>query len=495
MDPPRIVVSYSHVDIKWLKRLEVFLTPHLRRGQVILWSDTMIQPGQMWQESIANALEAAHSAILLVSPDFLASEFIANHELPSLLNAAKTRGLNIYWIPIRPCNYEASEIADYQALHPPTRPLSSLRASERDAALADIVRHVTNSGGWFVRRDPSAEAMRTVGYHSQPPVNKTPMLELRVMRENDVTLSMTLHEGASAKKLAGSMPFDPATEELLRERIRRFPEISSRYIDNDRVGRELGTRLTNELIPNPVRVALAGREGDLLRLTIEESLQYIPWELALVGGASLALRYSLGRWTGRPLVDSIGAVTPRTPSDQVRVIYVQSASPFGFDELMSGEWQVIRRLFPEARRASGRSEVMDLLHEPHDMVHVAGHDADHSFLFSDGAIEMSTLAQFTPIDRPSAIVLSACQAATTAASLPMGYRLARAGSTVVAPLTWVGDAEATRFAEQFYSSVRQGSTLGQCVRSGNRENPGRWPYVLWGDPSARIVEAVVQGPD
>ena len=78
------------------------------------------------------------SAAGSVSPDFLASKYISNNELPRMLQAAESDGMTIFWIPVRPSPYKHSLIGAFQAAHAPEKPLSGLSNAERDQAFVDI---------------------------------------------------------------------------------------------------------------------------------------------------------------------------------------------------------------------------------------------------------------------------------------------------------------------------------------------------------------------
>lgn len=141
----QIFISYSHHDSDWLTRLETMLRPLTRGHKITLWADTKIASGANWKDEIEQALAASSVALLIVSPDFLASDFIAEHELPALLNAAKKHGLKILWMAVSHSLYKETEIADYQALHDPTKPLDGLPAGEQNQVLFRICQKIKES--------------------------------------------------------------------------------------------------------------------------------------------------------------------------------------------------------------------------------------------------------------------------------------------------------------------------------------------------------------
>ena len=139
----QVFVCYSRKDKKWLERLETHLKPRVRTGKVDLWSDNRIKAGENWREQIKQALDQARVAVLLVSPDFLASDFIDQHELPSLLEAADKRELTILWVPVSTSAIEETKLAQYQsALEDTQRPLDRRHHSHVKDALEEVCKKI-----------------------------------------------------------------------------------------------------------------------------------------------------------------------------------------------------------------------------------------------------------------------------------------------------------------------------------------------------------------
>jgi TIR domain len=111
-----IFVSYSHADEAWRKRFETISKPLSRAESMVFWSDKNINMGE-WETQIEAAMQGAVAAVLLVSDNFLASNYIVEKELPYLINANKTRGLQIIWAYLEPCDLKRfPQISKFQAM-------------------------------------------------------------------------------------------------------------------------------------------------------------------------------------------------------------------------------------------------------------------------------------------------------------------------------------------------------------------------------------------
>jgi formylglycine-generating enzyme required for sulfatase activity len=129
----KVFVSYSHEDAPWLNRLKVHMKPLIRDGLVDFWDDTKIRPGMDWKSSIREAISSASVAILLISADFLASEFIASNELPPLLEAAEKEGALILPIILSPSLFTITpSLSRFQSVNPPDRPLIGMTKVEQE---------------------------------------------------------------------------------------------------------------------------------------------------------------------------------------------------------------------------------------------------------------------------------------------------------------------------------------------------------------------------
>lgn len=135
----KVFVSYSHLDKPFLDDLKRHFKPFLK--QIDIWDDTKIQPGQKWKDEIRKALSETKVAILLVSTDFLGSDFISTDELPPLLKAAEEEGAVILTLIIKPCLFEDfPELNVFQAMNPPSRPIIKMDEIEREELYVNLVR-------------------------------------------------------------------------------------------------------------------------------------------------------------------------------------------------------------------------------------------------------------------------------------------------------------------------------------------------------------------
>jgi hypothetical protein len=149
-----VFVSYARADRKWANELVTHIKPWLRDKRINLWEDSQLKPGDQWDSEIREALAQASVAVVLVSKHALASDYIAKHELPIIVERARQRNLRLIWIPISHAAVNATPLKDFQAASTPEEPFDSLKPSERDKrftmiaeAIADAATIRTFAGG------------------------------------------------------------------------------------------------------------------------------------------------------------------------------------------------------------------------------------------------------------------------------------------------------------------------------------------------------------
>jgi TIR domain len=166
----QVFISYSHRDRVWFEKLTRMLSPMVRNKSISVWDDTKIEASVRWRVEIEGALAAAKVAVLLVSPNFLASDFIAENELPPLLNAAAKGGLAILWVYVSSCLYDETEIGDYQSAHSVSKPLDYLRLNVQNTVLVDVCRKIKTASGSAIRGEkPVIKSLRPEEILPQPP--------------------------------------------------------------------------------------------------------------------------------------------------------------------------------------------------------------------------------------------------------------------------------------------------------------------------------------
>ncbi|NUO83672.1 TIR domain-containing protein [candidate division KSB1 bacterium] len=102
----KIFLSYSHKDEAWKDRL---VTQHgvLQMQDLLeIWEDRQIATGDDWLPAIEIALSTCNIAILLISANFLTSQFILGKEVPRLLELRQSEGVRVIPLIIKPCAWQ-----------------------------------------------------------------------------------------------------------------------------------------------------------------------------------------------------------------------------------------------------------------------------------------------------------------------------------------------------------------------------------------------------
>ncbi len=135
-----VFISYSHKDKLFKDDLDKHLQPLKRQKIIDVWYDSEILPGYEWEHEIKRNLENSEVILLLVSPDFLASEYCYSDEMYEALERNHNGDLKVIPILIRECDWRNTPFANLQFFPSNAKPITKFK--NRDEAFMNVVSHI-----------------------------------------------------------------------------------------------------------------------------------------------------------------------------------------------------------------------------------------------------------------------------------------------------------------------------------------------------------------
>jgi len=162
-------ISYSHRDESFRQELEAHLSPLRRQGLLSVWHDRRITPGDDLDDSISEHLETANLILMLISSDFVASEYCYAREMARALERHQAKAARAISIICRPCHFDGLPFARFLLL--PTDGKAVSFWHDRDAAWVDVVKGIRTAltSGTARTEASTARAARTESAPTVPP--------------------------------------------------------------------------------------------------------------------------------------------------------------------------------------------------------------------------------------------------------------------------------------------------------------------------------------
>ncbi|MBC7969158.1 MAG: toll/interleukin-1 receptor domain-containing protein [Verrucomicrobia bacterium] len=103
-DPIKIFYSYSRKDLDMRNALEKHLSALKKAGRISTWHDLQLEAGTEWEPAILNKLDTADIILLLISSDFIDSEYCYGTELKRAIARHDAGTARVIPIILRPCD-------------------------------------------------------------------------------------------------------------------------------------------------------------------------------------------------------------------------------------------------------------------------------------------------------------------------------------------------------------------------------------------------------
>ncbi|HEX8500899.1 MAG TPA: TIR domain-containing protein [Pyrinomonadaceae bacterium] len=170
-----LFISYAHEDEQLRQELTKHLANLRRLGVVKEWHDREIPPGGEWDKEIDEHLKSARIILLLISPDFMASDYCNDVEVKQALERHKKGEAVVIPVVLRSVDWEGAPFRKLQALPKDAKPVASW--PDRDQAMTEVARGIRRvaerlTGKVASGDEPAAREEGPGGILTQPPAGK-----------------------------------------------------------------------------------------------------------------------------------------------------------------------------------------------------------------------------------------------------------------------------------------------------------------------------------
>ena len=135
-----VFISYAHEDQQYLASLLKHLNALIRQNIISRWYDGDILPGTEWRNQIMHHVQTDQIILLLISADFMASDFCYSVEMEAAIKRHDAGQARVIPILLRPTDWQGTPFAKLQML--PTAAKAVSTWSDRDAAFIDVVKGI-----------------------------------------------------------------------------------------------------------------------------------------------------------------------------------------------------------------------------------------------------------------------------------------------------------------------------------------------------------------
>ncbi len=97
-----------------MRRFVTHLEPLKRNGTIELWYDRMIEPGTKWDDTIKQEMRTSDLIIFLLSPDFIATNYIFAFEIPQAINQMESNNSKLFFIELQSCSWHRTVLSRFQ---------------------------------------------------------------------------------------------------------------------------------------------------------------------------------------------------------------------------------------------------------------------------------------------------------------------------------------------------------------------------------------------